>query len=59
MVKQYKKFAFQAHVHHYTRVHGFEETHFIESKENILNLYECYTEIRNMEEANISRLQIS
>lgn len=50
--------AFQAHVHHYTQVHGFEESHFIESKENILSLCECYAEIQNMEETSISRLQV-
>ncbi|XP_020281663.1 tubulin epsilon chain-like isoform X2 [Pseudomyrmex gracilis] len=53
--KLYRK---KAHVHHYTKVCGFEETHFIESKENIFNLCECYTEVQNMEESNISRLQI-
>ncbi|XP_018052607.1 PREDICTED: tubulin epsilon chain-like [Atta colombica] len=53
--KLYKK---KAHVHHYTQVHGFEETHFIESKENILSLCECYAEIQNMEETSISRLQV-
>ncbi|KYQ51454.1 Tubulin epsilon chain [Trachymyrmex zeteki] len=53
--KLYKK---KAHVHHYTQVHGFEETHFIESKENILSLCDCYAEIQNMEETSISRLQV-
>ncbi|KAH0950172.1 hypothetical protein HN011_003210 [Eciton burchellii] len=53
--KLYRK---KAHVHHYTQVHGFEETHFTESKEDILSLYECYTEIRNMEESDAPRLQV-
>ncbi|XP_050448864.1 tubulin epsilon chain-like isoform X2 [Cataglyphis hispanica] len=34
--KLYKK---KAHIHHYTQIHGFEDTHFNESKENILNLW--------------------
>ncbi|GAB1859986.1 Tubulin epsilon chain [Camponotus japonicus] len=53
--KLYRK---KAHIHHYTQVHGFEETQFIESKENILHLSECYAEIQNMKETNISRLQV-
>ncbi|RLU22574.1 hypothetical protein DMN91_004852 [Ooceraea biroi] len=53
--KLYRK---KAHVHHYTQVHGFEETHFTESREDILSLCECYAEIRSMEETNIPRLQV-
>ncbi|XP_032674365.1 tubulin epsilon chain-like isoform X2 [Odontomachus brunneus] len=53
--KLYRK---KAHVHHYTQVHGFDETHFDESKECILDLCERYTEIRSMDKTNISRLRV-
>ncbi|XP_014474034.1 PREDICTED: tubulin epsilon chain-like isoform X3 [Dinoponera quadriceps] len=48
----------KAHVHHYTQVHGFDEAHFDESKEYILDLRERYMQIRSMEETDISRLRV-
>ena len=48
----------QAHVYHYTQVRGFEEAHFVNSKEIILNLIARYTELENQRPTSISRLQI-
>lgn len=48
----------QAHVYHYTQVCGFEETHFIDSKEVISNLIMQYTEVQSQTQKSISRLQI-
>ncbi|XP_043588244.1 tubulin epsilon chain-like [Bombus pyrosoma] len=48
----------KAHVYHYTQVCGFEETHFIDSKEVISNLIMQYTEVQSQTQKNISRLQI-
>ncbi|XP_034181458.1 tubulin epsilon chain isoform X2 [Osmia lignaria lignaria] len=48
----------KAHVYHYTQVRGFEEAHFVNSKEIILNLIARYTELENQRPTSISRLQI-
>ncbi|EFN83840.1 Tubulin epsilon chain [Harpegnathos saltator] len=53
--KLYRK---KAYVHHYTQVHGFDETHFDESKECMLDLCERYMEVRRIGETDISRLQV-
>lgn len=52
------KLLLQAHVYHYTQVRGFEETHFIDCKEIILNLITQYTKLQSQNEINVSRLQI-
>lgn len=48
----------QAHVYHYTQVRGFEEAHFVDSKEIVLNSIARYTELQNRKGPKISRLQI-
>ena len=48
----------KAHVHHYTQVRGFEEAHFANSKEIIMNLITQYTDLQSEKEAGVSRMQI-
>lgn len=48
----------KAHVYHYTQVRGFEEAHFVDSQEIVLNLIAQYTELQNQKGPKISRLQI-
>ncbi|XP_054015573.1 tubulin epsilon chain-like isoform X2 [Hylaeus anthracinus] len=48
----------KAHVHHYTKVQGFEETYFTDSKETITNLVAQYAELQNRNQIDISRLKI-
>ncbi|XP_033333192.2 tubulin epsilon chain [Megalopta genalis] len=48
----------KAHVHHYTRVQGFEEADFLNSKESITNLITQYTELENQKQFDVSRLQV-
>lgn len=45
-------------MHHYTQVRGFEEAHFANSKEIIMNLITQYRDLQSEKEADISRLQI-
>ncbi|XP_068984403.1 tubulin epsilon chain-like isoform X3 [Bombus flavifrons] len=59
IIEQFTKlYRRKAHVYHYTQVCGFEETHFIDSKEVISNLIMQYTEVQSQTQKNISRLQI-
>ncbi|KOC70391.1 Tubulin epsilon chain [Habropoda laboriosa] len=59
LVKQFSKlYRRKAHVYHYTQVRGFEETHFLESKEIICDLIAQYAELENERQPDISRLQI-
>lgn len=59
IIKQFTRlYKRKAHVYHYTQVCGFEETHFTDCKEIILNLITQYTKLQNQNEINVSRLQI-
>ncbi|CAK9800323.1 Tubulin epsilon chain [Anthophora quadrimaculata] len=59
LVEQFSKlYRRKAHVYHYTQVRGFEETHFLESKEIICDLIAQYAELESEKQPNISRLEI-
>ncbi|XP_017752287.1 PREDICTED: tubulin epsilon chain [Eufriesea mexicana] len=59
IIKQFSRlYKRKAHVYHYTQVRGFEETHFMDSKEIISNLIMQYAELQNENEKSIPRLQI-
>ncbi|XP_076761589.1 tubulin epsilon chain [Xylocopa sonorina] len=59
VVKQFARlYKRKAHVYHYTQVRGFEETHFVDSKEVISNVIMRYAELQNQKQTNIPRLQI-
>ncbi|XP_046611174.1 tubulin epsilon chain-like isoform X1 [Neodiprion virginianus] len=59
IVQQFDKlYSRKAHAHHYLEVNGFEENHFHESREAILNLSKQYIELQIQQPMNIPRLQL-
>ncbi|KAJ8937456.1 hypothetical protein NQ314_011845 [Rhamnusium bicolor] len=45
-----------AHVHHYTKISGFDADLFMECNTSLKEIMESYREIENMKPANIPRL---
>ncbi|KAK2585998.1 hypothetical protein KPH14_010569 [Odynerus spinipes] len=59
LIEQFTKlYCRKAHVHHYSKVSGFDEAQFLDSKEAISDLYGHYIELQNQKQRHISRLKI-
>lgn len=50
---------FQAHVHHYLNVDGFETADFLESRNSAIDIRELYRSIEKQKPLTTSRLQLT
>ncbi|XP_048505221.1 tubulin epsilon chain-like isoform X2 [Athalia rosae] len=59
IVRQFDKlYSRKAHIHHYLTVNGFENEHFIESRESTLNIVKRYQELQGQQPIKVPRLHL-